>query len=137
MTTLTPEVATAHTAGVPDPWTDYVPALLEQLDRTSGTVLRHVTGDRTGASLAHEIRSAATQLADLGAGPGVVVAVLTVPNDPSMLVARYAAHLLGATVVHVRSMNPRTDADELPVHAQAQVLHDTAAALLVLSLIHI
>ena len=56
--------------------------------------------------------------------------MLTVPNAAIMLVARWAAHRCGATVVHVRSMNPRTDEVELPTDVQAEVLHATRPVVL-------
>ncbi|GAA5152485.1 AMP-binding protein [Nocardioides marinquilinus] len=117
----------------------------EQLDLTTGYVARLLAGwdadpDRdvvltaegslTAGELARRTRAAAHRLAARGVGPGATVALLTVPNDPAMLVTRWAAHRLGAAVVHVRSMNPRTDEVELPVEVQADVLRATRPAVL-------
>lgn len=77
------------------------------------------------------VRSASATLHENGIGPGNVLAVLSEPNRPLMLVARYAAHLLGAAVVHLRSMNPRSDAEALPLATQQAVLRATGAEVVV------
>ncbi|MFB9311643.1 class I adenylate-forming enzyme family protein [Nocardioides plantarum] len=84
----------------------------------------------TAGDLARRTRALAVRLGAAGVGPGTTVALLTVPNDPAMLTARWAAHRCGATVVHVRSMNPRTDEVELPLDAQADVLRTTRPLVL-------
>ncbi|MEH0424231.1 class I adenylate-forming enzyme family protein [Streptomyces sp. B21-083] len=65
-----------------------------------------------------------------GIGHSDTVGVLTGPNHPLMLSARYAVHLLGATSVYVRSMNPRTDTETFSVATQTGLLRDTGALLL-------
>ncbi|YAL83260.1 class I adenylate-forming enzyme family protein [Dermacoccaceae bacterium W4C1] len=118
----------------PTATTDYVPVLLRRLGSDPRPVLRHPGGDIRGIDLAGRIRATAARLIDHQVGPGDLVAVLAAPNAHEMLVARYAAHLVGAGVVHVRSMNPRTDADELPAQVQAEVLRSTAATILITDL---
>jgi fatty-acyl-CoA synthase len=85
---------------------------------TAGEALRSVTGLVAG-------------LQDLDVGPGDVVAILVAPNSPTMLIARYAAHLVGAAVCHLRSTNPASTAVTLSPEAQAGILHTTSARVLV------
>ncbi|WP_280669183.1 MULTISPECIES: class I adenylate-forming enzyme family protein [unclassified Kitasatospora] len=72
----------------------------------------------------------------LGIGSQSTVGLLTEANSPLALTARYAAHLLGVTVVHVRSTNPGPSAPQLPAVAQAQALRDSAADLLLVDPAH-
>ncbi|MFD7862471.1 class I adenylate-forming enzyme family protein [Streptomyces sp. NPDC059783] len=73
----------------------------------------------------------AAALRDAGIAPGGTVALLTAANHPTALLARYAAHLLGAPVVSVRAANPRSDAEMLSPEVQAGVLRDTGSRVLV------
>lgn len=90
-----------------------------------------------GGQLAEAVRDAAAVLQRSGAGPGRAVALLMASNRPELLVARYAAHLLGSAVVHVRSMNPRTDAVAFDEDTQAGLLELTGAAVLVVDDEHV
>lgn len=106
-------------------------------------ILRALTGDADRIALhwrdraipagefARSVLDAAAALHRLGVTAGTTVAILTAPSHPLMLTARYAAHLRGAAVVHIRSMNPRSDAESLPVAVQADVLRATGAGVLV------
>lgn len=85
----------------------------------------------TGREVVARVRATAAALATHGVGAGRVVALLSGPNDPDVVVARHAARLVGATVVHLRSMNPRTDEEEFAVEAQLDVLDRTGADVLV------
>lgn len=85
-------------------------------------VLRRPGTAVTAAGLRASVLGCAALLRAHGAGPGTTVAILTGPNHPSMLSARYAAHLLGATSVYIRSMNPRTDTETFTLSTQAEVL---------------
>lgn len=84
----------------------------------------------TGGEFAASVAATAALLRERGAGPGGVVGVLTASNSPDMLRVRYAAHLLGAAVCHVRSTNPGTSAPALPVEAQLRILLDTRVRVL-------
>lgn len=109
---------------------NYVLRILEHLDADpSKTVLHSWNGDLTAAEFRRCVADAAACLARAGAGPTDTVAVLTEPNSPAMLAARYAAHLLGAAVIHIRSMNARSDEDELPAAEQVRLLHATGARM--------
>jgi len=85
----------------------------------------------TAAEFAGSITDAAAALHRAGVAAGDIVAILTEPNHPMMLSTRYAAHLLGAAIVHVRSMNPRSEAESMPAGLQAEVLRATSAGVLV------
>lgn len=85
----------------------------------------------TAKEFAGSVVDAAAALSRAGVAAGRMVAILTVPSHPMMLTVRYAAHLLGAAVVNVRSMNPRSDAESLPAAVQAEVLRATGATVLV------
>ncbi|MFE9451708.1 class I adenylate-forming enzyme family protein [Streptomyces sp. NPDC006739] len=111
---------------------NYVPRILEGLDKEPARIAVYSwDGNLTAAEFHQLIAKAATSLARAGIGPGDTVALLTEPNCALVLAARYGAHLLGASVIHIRSMNARSDADELPVTEQARLLRVTGARVLV------
>lgn len=85
----------------------------------------------SAGAFAQAVLAAAAMLHRHGAGPDRTVAILTQANHPSMLTFRYAAHLLGATTVYIRSNNARSDEDMLPASAQARMLAETGAGLLI------
>ncbi|MGL5829488.1 MAG: hypothetical protein ACRC0L_07960, partial [Angustibacter sp.] len=62
-----------------------------------------------------------------GDGP---IALFFSPNSPAWLIARYAAHLHGRSVVHIRSENARSDDTALDLSAQLRILHETSCQLL-------
>ncbi|MFI0241767.1 AMP-binding protein [Streptomyces sp. NPDC016845] len=93
-------------------------------------VLRRPGTAVTAAELRASVLGSAALLRSHGVGPGTTVAILTGPNHPSMLSSRYAAHLLGATSVYIRSMNPRTDTETFSLSTQAEVLADLDVPLL-------
>lgn len=112
--------------------THYVAAILESLRRRGDdTVLRWRDAPVTGNEFALSIVRAAEGLRRLDIGRGSTVGVLTEANSPLTLTARYAAHLLGARIVHVRSTNPGPHAPALPVSDQAQIVRETGSGLLV------
>ncbi|MER6538450.1 fatty acid--CoA ligase family protein [Streptomyces sp900105755] len=84
----------------------------------------------SAGELAGAVAGAARTLRGLGVGPGGVVGVLVAPNSPDMLVARYAAHLLGAAVTYLRSTNPGTTVPVLSPEAQLRILLDSSADVL-------
>jgi len=109
----------------------YVKRLLDLLSRTPRRVVLHWRDRRiTAGDLVADVHAAATSFRRDGVGPGATVAILAEPNSPPVLTARFATHLLGATVTHIRSMNARTDSGLLPPEEQARVLHDTGAGVL-------
>ncbi|MDN5932298.1 MAG: AMP-binding protein [Pseudonocardia sp.] len=109
----------------------YVARIRDSLVRDPAHVVIHSGGNTVSAGdLLAAIGAVASALSRLNIGPSDVVAVLTAPNVPALLVARYAAHSLGAAVTHIRSMNARSDLDPLPLHAQARVLIETGARVL-------
>ncbi|MCE7080570.1 class I adenylate-forming enzyme family protein [Streptomyces sp. ST2-7A] len=122
-------------ADVPDAWArheHYVLRLLWRLSRRPGDeVLRTPRESSDGASLAREVCALAATLRRVGTGPGTTVAVLTEPNHPAMPAARWAAHLLGACVVHIRATNPRSDTVTLSTDTRLRVLAETGATVLV------
>ncbi|MEU0533915.1 class I adenylate-forming enzyme family protein [Amycolatopsis tolypomycina] len=85
----------------------------------------------TADELRYAVLRVASALHEAGAGPGDTVAILTAVNSPWMLVARYAAHLLGATVVHISGANHGTVTHELPVAARARMIRETGASFVV------
>ncbi|MQY12493.1 8-demethylnovobiocic acid synthase [Streptomyces sp. RB5] len=99
--------------------------------RPGAVALRRDGRAVTAGEFAASVTDAAAALRRAGVAAGRMVAILTVPSHPMMLTVRYAAHLLGAPVVHIRSMNPRSDAESLPADIQAEVLRATGARTLV------
>ncbi|MDH6566461.1 fatty-acyl-CoA synthase [Streptomyces sp. SAI-117] len=84
----------------------------------------------TAGEFARAVAGVARTLQGLGVGPGSVVGILVAPNSPDTLIARYAAHLLGAAVTHLRSANPGSTAPVLPLDAQLRILVDTSVDVL-------
>lgn len=84
----------------------------------------------TAGEFEASIVGAARRMHAAGVSEGGIVALLTTPNSPVMLTARYAAHLLGAAVCHIRSTNPGRLDSILRPDEQAGILADTSAALL-------
>lgn len=116
----------------PDRHAAYVLRVLDALgENPDRTAVRLRDRHLTAGALRTAVESAAATLHRAGLAPGTMLGVLTAPNHPAMLVARYAAHLLGAAVVHVRSMNPRSDAEAFPLETQAKIMADTGAGYLV------
>src|ERR1035438_9462455 len=85
----------------------------------------------TAGTFAQSILSAASLLRRRGVAHRSTVAILTEANHPHMLTFRYAAHLLGATAVYIRSNNARSDQEMLPAADQAYMLAEVGAGLLV------
>ena len=106
-------------------------ALLARLERSASPALLTPDRSMSGHEVGARIRATAAVLAAHGVGPGQVVALLSGPNDPDVVVARHAVRFVGATVVHLRSMNPRSDEEEFAVEAQLDVLDRTGAGVVV------
>lgn len=85
----------------------------------------------TAGTFAKSIFATVALLRQNGITRGSVIAILTRPNHPHMLTIRYAAHLLGAATVYIRSNNPRSDEEMLPAADQVRMLAETGARLLV------
>ncbi|GAA2513451.1 class I adenylate-forming enzyme family protein [Winogradskya humida] len=121
---------------LPDNWwaphDGYVARILSALTTDPGRPVLHWRDETlTAGQFAASVAGTAGVLRSLGAGPDTVVGILTASNSPGMLRARYAAHLLGAAVCHVRSTNPGSSADPLPVETQLRILLDTRVRVLV------
>ncbi|MFH9130988.1 class I adenylate-forming enzyme family protein [Streptomyces griseoaurantiacus] len=120
---------------LPDGWwaphDGYVARVLSALTAQPDRIAVHWRQQAlTGGEFAASVAVTAARLRELGAGPGAVVGVLTASNSPDMLRVRYAAHLLGAAVCHVRSTNPGTSGPALPVGEQLRILLDTRVRVL-------
>jgi acyl-CoA synthetase (AMP-forming)/AMP-acid ligase II len=94
------------------------------------TRIRGRAGSLDGAALVRSVHRAHDALRAAGAGPGAMVGILTGPNHPLTFTARYAAHLLGAGVMYVRSVNPGSDLP-LPAAEQAGLLAECGVSVLV------
>ncbi|MFE0171086.1 class I adenylate-forming enzyme family protein [Streptomyces sp. NPDC059002] len=104
-----------------------VDALLREPERV---VIRTPDTAITAHDFLASVAGTAGALRRAGATPDDTVAIMTEPNSPALLAARYAAHLLGAAVTHIRSMNARSDRESLSRAAQADVLRRTGARFL-------
>ncbi len=122
--------ATPAADSAPSPGTSSTDRLLTGLELSDAASLITPARVVSGRQLAERVRSTARILVDHGVGAGHVVALLSGPNDPDVVMARYAARLVGATVVHLRSMNPRSDEDEFAVETQLDLLDRTGAAII-------
>jgi fatty-acyl-CoA synthase len=85
----------------------------------------------TAGEFAQSILAVASLLRQNDVTHGSTVAILTEANHPRMLAIRYAAHLVGATAVYIRSNNARSDEGMLPATDQARMLAEIGAGLLV------
>ncbi|MFF4578072.1 AMP-binding protein [Streptomyces sp. NPDC001389] len=92
-------------------------------------------GTLDGAALVRSVHRAHRALGASGAGPGTMVGILTGPNHPLTFTARYAAHLRGAGVMYVRSVNPGSDLP-LPAAEQAGLLAECGVTVLVTDRAH-
>ncbi|AZK97908.1 MULTISPECIES: class I adenylate-forming enzyme family protein [Streptomyces] len=85
----------------------------------------------TAAGLGVLVRSAAQGLRRCtewsGRTTDAVVAVLTANNTAPTLVLRYAANLIGATVVHLHTTNAVDPGDRLVADAELKILRETGA----------
>ncbi|MFJ3617928.1 class I adenylate-forming enzyme family protein [Streptomyces iakyrus] len=116
------------TEAIPRPYARRVLAALGR-DPTR-IVLHRPERTVTAGELRASVLGSAALLHSHGIRPGTTVAILTGPNHPLMLSARWAVHLLGATSVYVRSMNPRTDTETFSVATQTGLLRDLGVSLL-------
>ncbi|MCK1798567.1 fatty acid--CoA ligase family protein [Streptomyces sp. XM4193] len=115
----------------------YVHRILRRLARQKPqTTIRTHGHSLSNIELALSIHAGVAGLRGLGLPAQGTVAILTEPNHQAMLTIRYAAHLLGASVVHLRSANPRSDAVELSADTQARVIAETGASILVTDTAH-
>lgn len=109
----------------------YAVRVLQRLERSpEAIVVRNAGGAINAGELRALVCGAATGLQRLGITRESTVAALTEPNHPLMLVIRYAANLIGARIVYVRSVNPRTEEVGLTAAERAQILRETGAAVL-------
>ncbi|MCX3062159.1 ANL family adenylate-forming protein [Streptomyces beihaiensis] len=84
----------------------------------------------TAGDLADSVTSAAAVMRTHGVGVGSVVGILTEPNTPGTLVSRYAANLLGATVVHLAGVNAVNPAEQLSMDSQSGIIAETAPVMI-------
>ncbi|WP_052390333.1 ANL family adenylate-forming protein [Streptomyces sp. NRRL B-24484] len=96
----------------------------------SGVRLVHRDVPTTAGELADSVTSAAAVMRTHGVGVGSVVGVLTDPNTPATLVSRYAANLLGATVVHLAGVNAVDPADQLSTDSQGGIAAEAAPVMI-------
>ncbi|MFI9503674.1 AMP-binding protein [Nocardia sp. NPDC052566] len=113
----------------------YVHQILEVLSREPGKVV--LTGGgiaMTAAEFDGLVRSAAQLLhRHIAAEPAAsapVVGILTATNTPATLILRYAANLVGATVVHLHTTNAVDPNDPLPTHAAHRAVAETKVTVL-------
>lgn len=84
----------------------------------------------TAAEFRLSITAAARVLRSRGITQDRTVGVLVTGNSPQLLVARYAANLLGATVLHAQSVNAADSLDMMSVDTQADILAESRVSLL-------
>ncbi|WP_280274212.1 AMP-binding protein [Nocardia wallacei] len=116
----------------------YVSKILSALsDRPDDIAIGRPGGGYTRRQCADAIVSAAGALARSGIGPGHTVAVLADSNSPIMLFVRYAANLVGAAVVYLRSTNAASSLEPLPDDQQLGILRETGASFLAVDAEHL
>ncbi|MEU5896692.1 MULTISPECIES: fatty acid--CoA ligase family protein [unclassified Streptomyces] len=113
------------------PHDHYALRIVDALSREPERVVIRTTRESvTARDFLGSVAATARALRRAGATPDDTVAIMTEPNSPALLAARYAAHLVGAAVTHIRSMNARSDRESLSRAAQADVLRRTGARYL-------
>ncbi|MEW2034938.1 AMP-binding protein [Streptomyces roseifaciens] len=111
------------TANPPPPYESYVETILDVLSHSPAHPALITSEGRTvpAGELRDDVLRAAAELAARGIGRGSTVVLLT-GNQPEAVLARYAANLLGARVVHLtEGTAPET---------QAQIVHSVGPAML-------
>lgn len=109
----------------------YVVRLLSRFIADPGRVVlwwRHQP--TTAEQLLRAVTSAAQKLRIEGFSESSTVALL-LDNTPQMLTARYAANLLGATVLQPQTFNAVNPLDQVPVEVQAAMLTESNVTLLI------
>ncbi|GIH11899.1 AMP-binding protein [Rugosimonospora africana] len=116
----------------------YVRLILTALDRNPERVAVW-WGDRpvTAGTLADSVRVAAGAMVAQSVGIGSVVGVLAEANSPATLILRYAANLLGATVVHPGATNAVNPADSLSADDQVEMLSTAGLTMLIVDRAHL
>lgn len=110
---------------------NYVSLVLSAcMDRGDAPIVVWQGDPYSGVDLYRAVVSAMRCLQQHGVGAGDVVAVLTAASSPDTLIARYAAHMLGATVAHIRSTSPGSASGALSVSTQAQMVAEIGATAL-------
>jgi acyl-CoA synthetase (AMP-forming)/AMP-acid ligase II len=116
---------------------NYVRGILAMLDRNPHRIVVRWRGHEfTASRFAAATITATAALRRIGVDATTTVAVLAEANSPTMLITRYASHVLGAAFVHVRSTNPRSDAEMMPMATQVDVLRETEVGVLVVDGAH-
>ncbi|MFD5552588.1 class I adenylate-forming enzyme family protein [Streptomyces sp. NPDC127068] len=112
--------------------TTYVGEILGVLDAEPGRPVltwRDVT--LTARQFTGAVRAAAAVLHRCTGGrPDLVVGVLTVTNTPATLILRYAANLVGATVVHLHTINAVDPGDRIGLDAARRIVEETRVTVL-------
>jgi fatty-acyl-CoA synthase len=109
----------------------YVTRILAALGATPGRDVLWWHGRPISAGRLRDlVLSATSVMRENGVGPGRAVAALTASNSPDLLVIRYAANLLGAAMVHLRSTNAASSRDMLPIEPQVEIVLDTGTVVL-------
>ncbi|MFI5821795.1 class I adenylate-forming enzyme family protein [Streptomyces rishiriensis] len=110
----------------------YVTRILDEAARDGARpVVRWRDTVITGTELDRSVRRVATALREAGVARDHAVAILTQVNSPWMLVVRYAAHLLGASVVYITGANHGTVTHDLPVTTRVRMMREAGASVLV------
>jgi novobiocin biosynthesis protein NovH len=114
----------------PDSSEHYVSRILAKLaERGDDPVFWWQDAPVPAVSFRTSVVHAAHALRTLGVSPGSTVGVLT-RNSPRALTARYAAHLLGATVVYISGASPGR-IQPVSTATQVRMLRETSASVLV------
>lgn len=110
----------------------YVTRILDEVTRDGARpVIRWRDKVITGTELHRSVQRVATALREAGVARDGAVAILTQVNSPWMLIVRYAAHLLGASVVYITGANHGTTTHDLPVTTRVRMLREAGASVLV------
>ncbi|MBA6433404.1 class I adenylate-forming enzyme family protein [Streptomyces sp. GMR22] len=114
------------------PTDNYVRRVLEALSADSERVALLRDDERfTAGEFTRTVVAAAELLRRQTAEEEIpVVAVLTVANTPATIILRYAANLIGATVVHLHSTNAVDPTDQLATRERHEILKKTGATFL-------
>ncbi|WBB71312.1 AMP-binding protein [Micromonospora sp. WMMD1128] len=110
---------------------NYVMRILDSLaSRPDEVVVKWRDQSITAGEFVRSTVAATRRMQELGIDRTHTVAALSASNSPTIIYTRYAAHLLGARLVHILSVNANSAAESLAESQQVDILNEVSATLL-------
>ncbi|ASW55706.1 hypothetical protein CIK06_18260 [Plantactinospora sp. KBS50] len=114
---------------------NYVMLILNSLaSRPDDVVVKWRDQSITAGEFLRATVATTRRMQELGVDRTHTVAALSASNSPTVIYTRYAAHLLGARLVHILSVNANSAAESLAESQQVDILDEVGATLLAVDL---